>query len=287
MGRGKPNQFAGCFASPSRAKECRLVFVGLPCDRQSSYRRGSAQGPRRIREAYNADCYNSTTETGADLAGKVADAGDLRPLRTWQATATRFQHFAESLLAAGKLPFFAGGDHAVTIPLARALAVLGRPVHVVQLDAHPDLYDEFDGDRESHACVAARLLELPHVASLTQIGIRTMNPPQQQAASHYVDRLQVITAREIGAEIPSPVHIPAGGEVYFTLDLDVFDPAFAPGVSHPVPGGLSPRAVLNFLQHASWRSVGMDVVELNPRYDVHDRTAILGARLLQEAFGRA
>ncbi len=75
--------------------------------------------------------------------------------------------------------------------------------------------------------------------------------------------------------------------MYVTLDLDVFDPAFAPGVSHPVPGGLAPRHVLRVLQDAEWTLVGMDVVELNPARDEGDRTAVLAARLLHEAMGRA
>jgi agmatinase len=240
-----------------------------------------------LRRAYDGDCYNSSTELGVDLAGSVADLGDLRPLRTWEATAGKFQRLAESLFASGKVPFFAGGDHAVTIPLIRALAVSRRPVHVVQFDAHPDLYNEFQGDRESHACVGARILEMAHVASLTQIGIRTMNAPQQQTAGRYPQRLHLLEARVIPGEIPIPAHIPTGADVYITLDLDVFDPAFAPGVAHPVPAGLAPRAVMNFLQQAPGNLAGMDVVELNPRLDLRRRTAVLGARLLLEGMGKA
>ncbi len=240
-----------------------------------------------MRRAYDSDCYNSCTELGVDLAGCVADWGDVRALRSWKATASKVQRLAESLFAGGKIPFFAGGDHAVTIPVARALAALGRPVHVMQFDAHPDLYDEFDGDRVSHACVAARILELPQVASLTQIGIRTMNAPQQQTARRHADRLHVVEAREIRGEIAVPARIPRAADVYVTLDLDVFDPAFAPGVSHPVPAGLTPRAVMNLLQQAPWNLVGMDVVELNPRFDQGRRTAVLAARLLLEGMGKA
>jgi agmatinase len=278
-------QFAGCFAPPTEAERCRVAFVGLPCDSQSSYRRGCALGPQRIRMAYDSDCYNSTTELGADLAGQVADYGDLGPARTWRATAQRYQAAAEKLLEAGKTPFFAGGDHAVTIPLARALRVLHRPVHVIQFDAHPDLYPVFAGDRESHACVAARMLEMPHIASVTQIGIRTLNAPQQAVARSPARRLRILPARDAAAALPPLRHIPRHASVYITLDLDVFDPGFAPGVSHPVPGGLAPRQVLNFLQRLPWRLAGMDVVELNPRHDVHDLTAVLAGRLLHEAMG--
>lgn len=133
-------QLAGCFATLATvARGARLVFAGLACDRQSSFRRGCALGPAHIRNSYSADCYNSTTESGVDLAGRVADLGDLRDAGSWKKTAARYEARARSIFAEGKFPFFAGGDHAVTIPVARALAALGRPVHVVQLDAHPDL----------------------------------------------------------------------------------------------------------------------------------------------------
>ncbi|MGH9859172.1 MAG: arginase family protein, partial [Candidatus Acidiferrales bacterium] len=203
----------------------------------------------------------------------------------WKQAARQCEALARSLFAEGKVPFFAGGDHAVSIPVARALAALGQPVHVVQLDAHPDLYPEFEGDPESHACVAARLLEMEHIASVTQMGIRTMNAIQEESARRFGERLRIVPAREIENEIPAPAHISGDALVYLTLDLDVFDPAFAPGVSHPAPGGLSPRVVLDFLQRAAWKLVGMDVVELNPRLDHRDRTAVLAGRLLHEAMG--
>lgn len=287
MRNPRAGELAGCFAPRGRAQGCRLVFAGLACDSQSSCARGSAGGPRSLRRAYHAECYNSSTESGVDLAGCVADLGEVRARRTWKATGTAIQRMAELLFAAGKRPFFAGGDHAVTIPVGRALAALRRPVHVVQFDAHPDLYDEYDGDCESHACVAARLLEMPHVASLTQIGVRTMNAPQQETARRFPDRLRSIAAWQISARIPLLPHIPRGADVYVTLDLDVFDPAFAPGVAHPVPGGLTPRAVLNLLQRTPWNVVGMDVVELNPRFDPRGLTAVLAGRVLLEGMGAA
>jgi arginase family enzyme len=240
-----PIPFAGCF-SDEADPTLPLVFVGLPCDVQSAFCRGSAEGPSRIRLGYDGRAYNSTTELGVDVAGLVADLGDWEPAETWEETRQRYREEAEALFAGGPVPFFAGGDHAVTMPLVEALAILDEPVHVVQLDAHPDLYPEYDGDRWSHACVAARILDCESDVS----------------------------------------HIPEGAPVYLTVDLDAFDPAFAPGVSHPVPGGLTPRQALGIVQDAPWRLVGMDVVEVSPRLDVRDRTAVLAARLLHEAMGR-
>jgi len=280
--------FAGCFTEDARAAEdARLVFVGLPADSQSSYRRGAAAGPQRIRLAYDGNCYNSTTESGVDLGGQVADRGDVQPEATWEATCRRYQETAESIFRAGKVPFFAGGDHTVTVPVVAGLAVLGRPVHVIQIDAHPDLYSEYEGRRDSHACVAARLLEMEHVASVTQFGLRADNAAQVETARRYRRRVRQFPARALTGELPMPRHIRRRAFVYLTVDLDGFDPAFAPGVAHPLPGGLTPRQVLNFIQRMPWKLAGMDAVEVNPERDVGDRTAILAARLLHEGMGHA
>jgi len=280
--------FAGCFISdPQKQDAARIVFVGLPEASQSSYHHGSSRGPQRIRLAYDGNCYNSTTESGVDLAGAVADLGDLPSKSSWELTARSYQEFAAWLFQIRKIPFFAGGDHAVTVPLIAALAEIGEPVHLIQIDAHPDLYLDYEGSRSSHACTMARALEMSHVASVTQLGIRTMNASQMPLFELHRDRIHMFFARDLSGELPALSHIPAGAPVYLTVDLDGFEPAFAPGVSHPVPGGLTPRQVLNFVQNAHWKLVGMDAVEVNPDLDVNDQTTILAARVLHEGMGYA
>ncbi|MGH7597167.1 MAG: agmatinase [bacterium] len=278
--------FAGCFTADPE-KPTPLVFTGLPDDSQSSFRRGSALGPQRIRLAYDGNCYNATTESGVDLTSMVVDLGDLPSKNRWELTARSYLEFAARLFHSGKIPFFAGGDHAVTVPIIAALSEIGEPVHIIQIDAHPDLYPEFEGSRDSHACTISRALEMPHTASVTQVGIRTLNSAQMPQLERYRDRLHIFFARDLYGELPRLSHIPNGARVYLTVDLDGFDPAFAPGVSHPVPGGLTPRQVLNFIQNAPWKLVGMDAVEVNPDLDVNDQTAILAARVLHEGMGCA
>ena len=280
--------FAGCFISdPKKQDAARIVFVGVPEDSQSSFRRGSAGGPQRIRLAYDGNCYNSTTESGVDLAGTVADLGDLPSKSSWELTARSYQEFAAWLFQIRKLPFFAGGEHAVTVPIIAALAEIGEPVHLIQIDAHPDLYPDYEGSRSSHACTISRALEMSHVASVTQLGIRTMNASQRPLFERYRERIHMFAASDLIGELPQLSHIPAGAPVYLTVDLDGFDPAFAPGVSHSVPGGLTPRQVLNFIQNANWQLVGMDAVEVNPDVDVNNQTSILAARMLHEGMGYA
>ena len=285
----EPIPFAGCFRNDS-SPESSLVFVGIPDDSQSSYRVGCADGPKTIRSAYDGRSFNSTTESGVDLEAAITDLGDLVPEETWEASAENYRGRIRDLLRKDQTPFVAGGDHAVTVPVVEAFAEMGAPVHpihVVQIDAHPDVYEDFEGSRSSHACVAARLLEMEHVASVTQLGIRTLNAGQSGQLERYSDRLRILYAKDLLAELPKLSHIAAGAPVYLTVDLDGLDPSVAPGVSHPVPGGLTSRQVLSFIASADWRLVGMDVVELNPSVDFNQLTAILAARLLHEGMGYA
>lgn len=285
--RDRSRDFADCFVQDAaRRQSARLVFCGVADDSRSSYLTGCAEGPRAIREAYDGRCYNSTSESGVDLAGTVADLGDLRPREGPENTDHHYREQAAALWRQGRIPFFAGGDHAVTVPLVEALAAQ-RPVHVVQLDAHPDLHPTFDGSAFSHACTGWRLLQLEGVESLSQIGVRALTRAQALEAEKEKDRLRIFLARDLEGAVPRLAHIPKDAAVYLTLDLDVFDPGCAPGVSHPVPGGLTARQVLDMMQSAEWNLVGMDVVELNPQRDLNQMTAVLAARLLHEGMAAA
>lgn len=277
--------FAGCFTDDDSVSD--LVFLGIADDTQSSYLHGCAKAPDVIRSAYDGSCFNATTESGVDLEESVSDLGDSYPADDWEHSARNYRERLAALFEAGSIPFIAGGDHAITIPVVEALSVLDQPVHIIQIDAHPDLYPDFEGKPFSHACTGARILEMDHVASLTQLGIRTMTEVQSSFLDRFPDRLFVHEARELTTELPELGHIAEDALVYLTIDMDGIDPAFAPGVSHPVPGGLSSRQVLDFIQSGNWDLVGMDVVEVNPSRDVNDQTSILAARLLHEGMGYA
>lgn len=281
----KPKPLAGILAPRGHKAPGNLVFAGLPDDSQSSCRSGAAKAPARVRRAYDGRCYNSCTESGLDLAGMVTDLGDWPAMGSWEETAASYREQAAGLFRKGMVPFFCGGDHAVTVPVVRALAELGRPVQVIQIDAHPDLYRELDGNPSSHACTGRLILEMEHVAGLTVLGVRAVTPAQQKLASQYGSRLHLIPAKGICGSLPDLKHLPPGSLVYLSIDLDAFDPAFAPGVNHPVPGGFNSRQVIDFIQDLPWQLVGMDVVELNPDRDLKDLTAVLAGGLFHEAIG--
>ena len=154
----KPSPFGGCLTK-SDTIATPWVFLGIADDTQSTYLHGPAEAPEAMRQAYDGNCFNSTTETGVDLAERVLDLGDLKPRENWEASAAVYRAKLEKLWRAGKIPFVAGGDHAITIPVVAAAEVLDAPIHVIQVDAHPDLYPDFEGNRSSHACTGARIVE--------------------------------------------------------------------------------------------------------------------------------
>ena len=191
---------------------------------------------------------------------------------------------AERLLATGATPIFLGGDHAVTWPLVRAVARRHPKLTILHFDAHPDLYDVLDGSRTSHGCPFARIMEEGLATRLVQIGIRTMNPHQQAQADRF--GVEVVPMRA-GFEAMRAAVASVSGPLYLSVDLDALDAAFAPGISHSEPGGLSMRELLTLIQTIPRGSlVASDVVELNPVNDLRDLTARVAATCVKEIVGR-
>jgi arginase len=259
----------------------RPRLIGLPYDASSSYLRGPAEAPRLIRAALYSQHWNSSTELGLDLGEpeNLSDAGDVS-LPVTGVAREQIERCITELLADGHSPIALGGDHSVTYPILRAVSRSFPSLTILHIDAHPDLYDEFEGDRYSHACPFARIMEEGLAGRLVQVGIRTMNAHQRKQADRF--RVEVIdmSAWEAGTR---PV---VGGAVYLSIDLDGLDPACAPGVSHREPGGLSVRDVLTLVQNLEGRLVGADVVEYNPTQDVSGLTATVAAKIVKEVAGR-
>ena len=257
--------------------KARVRLIGLPTDCHSSFLRGAAAAPAAIRAALGSDHANMAAECGLELAADIAleDSGDL-PLEETAADFERIRSAAEQAASDGVVPLFLGGDHMVSYPIVAGLAAAHGPLNILHFDAHPDLYDDFGGDPLSHASPFARIMEAGHATSLVQVGIRTLNRHCREQALRF--GVRIVDMREFQAD---SVVIP-GPPLYISIDLDALDPAFAPGVSHHEPGGLSTRELLSVLQRVSGPIVGADVVEYNPSCDVNGVTAVVGAKLIKE-----
>ena len=253
------------------------VLVGLPYDASSSFLRGAAAAPPLIRAALDSPATNRWSESGLEIrpGHEYVDDGDI-DLSDETAARTAIERAIARILTTGGRPLSLGGDHSVTYPIVRALARVTPAFTIVQIDAHPDLYDEFEGDRFSHACPFARILEEHGGIRLVQVGIRAMTGHQREQARRF--GVDVIDMRAWAAGRRPEV----SGPTYVTIDVDGLDPAFAPGVSHPEPGGLSTRDVLGIIQSLSGPILGADVVEVNASQDVGNATVRVAAKLVRE-----
>ena len=256
------------------------AIVGVPSDENSSFLRGPAQAPRQIRQVLYSGSSNLCAENGHDLGQepRLLDIGDL-PLghETWQADgASVITGYIASLLAKDARILSLGGDHAVTFPIIQAFAAQFPDLTILHIDAHPDLYDEFEGSRVSHACPFARIMEAGLAKRLVQVGIRTLNAQQKAQAEKFGVEMIQMTAWQPGMALN------LSGPLYLSLDLDGLDPAFAPGVSHHEPGGLTTREVIDLIQAIDVPLMGADIVELNPVRDLVGMTTAVAAKLLKE-----
>ena len=252
-----------------------VALIGLPTDRNSSYLRGPARAPQAIRDAMASDMGHLTAEDGTDLGPVLDDRGDLA-LGEDEGDHDLIGQAAGAAFAAGPA-LFLGGDHYVTWPILRGLKAAGRqPPHIVHFDAHSDTYPDYAGNRFSHASPFTRILEEGLCASLTQVGVRTVNAVQRAQIDRWGIRVFGPEALDAArAALP-------GGEVYVSFDLDGLDPAFAPGVSHHEPGGLSVREALSVIAAIPGRVIGADVVEYNPDRDLNGMTAAVCVKLIKE-----
>ena len=267
-----------------------VTLLGVPWDGSSSFERGAAEAPAAIRHALSSPSSNSFNERGDDLSapGVLDDAGDVTLTPDPAVARAAIEERVGELLQQGRKPLILGGDHSITYPALRGFARRSThggakidPPTVLHFDAHGDLYDEYEGDRFSHACPFARVMEERLAARLIQVGVRTLNAHQRSQAGKFgVETLGPDRWRDA---IPQVGRL--RGPLYVSLDLDVLEPMLAPGLSHPEPGGLTIRDVLEVLAAIRTPVIGADIVEYNPRHDIRDLTARVAAKFVKELVG--
>ena len=267
------------FGTISNLTPGMVAVLGIPWDENSSFLRGSALAPGAIRQVLRSGSGNWCCERGMDLSqiSDWCDTGDL----DFSGSSGRqiFDSISVKvlqILSTGARPLLLGGDHSVTFPIVTSFAHHYSRLNLLHLDAHPDLYQDLEGNPLSHASPFARIMEGGLANRLVQVGIRTRTPHQRQQAERYgVEAIDML-------EWSPKQTLKFDGPVYLSLDMDVFDPAYAPGVSHHEPGGFTTRQVLTLLQELDCELVGADIVEFNPNRDPTGITAALAAKLYKE-----
>ena len=258
----------------------KIALIGICYDEGSSFMRGAAGAPPLIRAALHSESSTMWTEGGLDLGREsILEVEDLTP-KSESEMLDQVEQAIAALLQRRLRPISLGGDHSITYPILKAFAKIHPQLTILHFDAHPDLYDEFEGKRYWHACPFSRIMEAGLAQRLVQVGIRAANGPQRDQAKRFGVEMKEMKdwQDELRLEFDSPV--------YISLDLDALDPAFAPGVAHHEPGGLSTRQALKVLQALRAPVVGADIVEYNPQKDVQQMTAMVCAKFVKEIAGK-
>ena len=258
-----------------------VAVIGIPFDANSSYLQGSALAPAQIRKIWSNGAINLCSESGVDLGDhpKFIDLGDMK-INAASDAIDKIESTVAELLNRDIRLISLGGDHAITYPILKSYHSRYPELEVLHLDAHPDLYESYGGNRYSHACPFARIMEEKLASRLVQIGIRTLNAHQKAQADRFgVEIINMQNFQDSQA-------VKLKGPLYLSIDLDVLDPAFAPGVSHHEPGGMSTRQLIELIQELQIPLVGADIVEFNPRRDPAEITAMVAVKILKEVAAR-
>jgi agmatinase len=280
--------------------DAHIAFLGIPHGDPYSMEdvnNDQSRAPTAIRQATDR-AVRSLERYDFDIGGplylghpiKAVDCGDVPGnMHDFAEHARRAETAVRKILAAGALPMILGGDHAIPIPVLRAFEGRG-PVTLVQIDAHIDWRDDFNGVRQGLSSPIRRASEMPHVGEIFQIGIRAQGsarPEEVAAAEAY--GAHIVTAWELHDVGMDAIleRIPDGGRYYITIDADGMDPSVMPAVAGPAPGGVTfhqARKLIHGLVRKG-RVVGMDVVEITPSLDVNRISAVTAARLFVNLIG--
>ncbi len=261
-------------------RQANVVLVGAPMDFTTSFRPGTRQGPQQIRAvSYGIEEYSVYQDR--DLADYAYyDAGDVAvPFGNVAAGLQMIGQTIGQIFDDGKFPFLLGGEHLVSLPAIEQAAQRYPNLALLHFDAHADLREEYLGETLSHATVIRRAVDLLGEKSVYQFGIRSGTKEEFAfARAHtnmYVDQL----LEPLQKTVPQLQNRP----VYVTLDIDVVDPAFAPGTGTPEPGGCTSREIIQAVNMlAGLNVVGFDLVEVSPANDHSDITAVLAAKIVRE-----
>lgn len=280
-------RYAGFMGSTDNYDHSGIVLLGAPMDLTVSFRTGTRQGPQQIRQvSHGLEEYS--VYLGRDLADYIYyDAGDVAlSFGSVQESLHRIGSVVANILNDGKFPLVLGGEHLVSFAVINEMLVKYPKMAVLQLDAHADLREEYLGDRFSHATVMRRVVDLIGGKNLYQFGIRSGTRDEFEFARRHTN----MYIDEVLRPLQENISRLKGRPVYITLDIDVVDPAYAPGTGTAEPGGCTAREILQAIHLLGELDVvGFDLVEVSPLYDPSQRTSLLAAKLVREAilsFGR-
>lgn len=270
-----------CWANTNNFDEAEFVIVGIPDESQShALRKGTEEAPSKIRQisnqrdSYERDGKNSLGRPFQGYEKKVHDMGNI--------DRKQIETTYDKISTSRKTPISIGGDHSITSQIINTMAKKLGKISLVYFDAHPDFVSSITN---YYGSVIDDILSNIEIESSVEIGIRT--PEQEELDNIKKYNLSVITPFDIARwgieQVANSILHKLGNNVYISFDMDCIDPAYAPGVSVPVPMGLNSMDAVYILQKIAKKGIiGMDIMEVCPSFDVKDRTSHLASRLISE-----
>lgn len=264
-------------------EESEAVIYGMPMDWTVSFRPGSRFGPARIREvSIGLEEYSPYMDRELDEV-KYFDAGDIPlPFGNPQRSIEMIEAYIDELLADGKFPLGMGGEHLVTWPVIKAMYKKYPNLAIIHMDAHTDLRDSYEGEALSHSTPIKKACELIGPKNVYSFGIRSGMKEEFDWAKEVGMPLHKFEVLEPLKKVLPEL---AGRPVYVTIDIDVLDPAHAPGTGTLEAGGITSKELLASLvaiANSDIHVVGSDVVEVAPVYDPSEQTQIVASKLIRE-----
>jgi len=242
----------------------RVAILPVSYDLTTSYMPGAASGPKAVIDASRyMETYDDETEKEIYKLG-IYTAREIKPVNPEPEVVIKdVEKQTSSILKAGKFPVILGGEHSITLGPVRAFKKKFKKFSVLQLDAHRDLRDSFQGSRHSHACIARRIIE---ISSLTQVGIRSLSRGESGKGYKNLKTFFMKDMIKDAGWTEKAIDSLDADKVYVTIDMDVFDPSIMPSVGTPEPGGMGWYEVLGLLKKLTRKKdvIGFDVVELSP-----------------------
>lgn len=263
-------------------KKGEYVICGVPFDGTSSFRLGSRLAPQEIRAAsYNFETYSRFFDI--DLTDiRIYDAGDLEVAAGIDDTLELVSVHAEKYVMDGKIPIMLGGEHSLTYPFVNACKQKYPDIGFVVLDAHMDLREEYNGEKNSHACISRHIIE-DITEKYASVGVRSGTREEYGYASE--NNIRVFSAEDVSSNgiksVIEDILKDIRGPIYLSVDMDAIDPAYAPALGTPEPYGITPHDVREVISCLAPEIVGFDLVEISPQYD-SGGTALLGAKLVRD-----
>jgi agmatinase len=274
-------RFTGFMGATENYEEADIALVGIPMDFTVSFRPGTRMGPQQIRTvSYGIEEYSVYLDK--DLADKsYFDLGDMNlPFGNVEGSLTVIENVTRRMLADKKFPILLGGEHLVTYPIIRAFKEQYQDLVVIHFDAHADLRLDYAGEPNSHATVMRKVAQMIEPKNLYQFGIRSGTSDEFQYAKENTNMFIDRVIEPLKQVIPTLGQRP----VYVSLDIDVVDPAYAPGTGTPEAGGCSSREIIEAIHELGAANiVGFDLVEVSPATDQSERTSLLAAKIIREA----